>query len=142
MKNKENCRNCSLYHKCRDSAWSWIFLFIGILAAIAMRLVALFIHVNPVYAKAAWYVGVSFFLVFFIYRYNISRFRSKSIKNRDLIKKVKEDENFEEEDKNVIAEVLCSLTSKKEMVNFAVIFILSGITLVIAIIADIIKYNS
>ena len=107
----------------------------------AMRLVALFIHINPAYAKAAWYVGVTFFLVFFIYRYNISRSRSKSINSKNLVIKIKENENLKDEDRNVISEILCSLTSKKEMVNFAIIFILSGITLVLAIIVDMVKLN-
>jgi len=128
-----------MYRECRDSAWSWIFLFIGILAALAMRLVALFMHTNQFYAKVSWYVGVSFFFVFFIYRYNVSNSRARAVREKDLVSKVVGDDKMGEEDRRVVSRILCGLTSKKERVNFITIFALSGITLAIAIIADIIK---
>jgi len=132
----KKCRDCSRYKECRDSVWSWLFLFLGIIAAIAMRVVAVFIYTNPVYAKIAWYIGISFFFVFFIYRYNVSRSRSGSIIDNGLIKKVKEGKDLVQEDRKVISQILCGLTSRKERINFIVIFVLSAIALVIAIIAD------
>ena len=105
-----------------------------------MRLVVLFMHVNEFYAKAAWYVGISFFLVFFIYRYNISRFRSEGIRKKDLIVKIRENKELTKEDRGIVSDILCSLTSNKERINFAAIFILSGIALVIAVIADVLDF--
>ena len=122
--------------KCDDSAASWIFLFIGIIASLAMRLVVLFMHLNPFLAKAAWYVGISFFLVFFLYRYNVSRFRARSIEERSLVTKISDNKELAHDDRETIGKILCSLTSKKERINFAVIFILSGIALLLAISAD------
>ena len=107
----------------------------GIIAAIAMRLVAFFIDVNPYYAKTSWYVGVVFFIMFFVYRYNISFKRSEKIKNEDLIVKVKAN-SLSSRERDSVSKLLCSLTSKKERINFAVIFVLSGITLIIAVILD------
>ena len=133
----KSCKNCDLRNECRDSAVSWIFLFIGIMAAIAMRLVVLLMHVNQFYAKAAWYTGISFFLVFFLYRYNISRFRAEGIEKNDLIVKMNQDKGLTKEDRKIVSNILCSLTSKKERINFAAIFTLSGIALAMAVIADV-----
>ena len=134
----KKCKGCDRYKECRDSAWSWVFLFLGIIAAIAMRVVAVFIHTNPVYAKVAWYIGIAFFFMFFIYRYNVSRTRSGSIIENELIKKIKEEKDLAREDRKMIGQILCGLTSRKERINFVVIFVLSGIALIIAVIADLV----
>ena len=133
------CKDCSERKACSDSVWSWIFLFIGILAAIAMRVVVLFMHVNPAYAKAAWYTGVGLFFLFFVYRYNVSRSRAAVISKQNLMQKIHGNEPLKEEDRKVIGNILCSLISRKERINFMVIFVLSAIALTIAIIADMIK---
>jgi len=139
MAGKIICKNCDKYTECRDSLWSWVFLFIGIMAAIAMRLVALFLHVNTVYAKISWYVGVLFFFIFFIYRYSISSKRARSIYQRDLIRKMREKEVLDDDDRKIIGEILCGLNSKKERVNFIVIFVLSGVALIIAAIVEMVR---
>ncbi|MBU0571381.1 MAG: hypothetical protein KJ995_05085 [Candidatus Omnitrophica bacterium] len=137
---KKDCKNCKYNEKCRDSLVSWIFLFVGIIAAVAMRLVGFYMDVNPFYAKIFWYIGVLFFIVFFIYRYKVSMNRLKTIKNENLVFKIKEG-NLSEQDKETVTNMLCGLTSKKEMVNFSVIFILSGITLFLVLILDIMKMS-
>lgn len=119
---------------------SWIFLFIGIIAAVAMRLVGFFMEISPFHAKIFWYVGVIFFIIFFVYRYKVSMKRMGIIKTRDLAVKVKED-GLREEDREEISRILCGLTSRKEMINFAVIFILSGITLAVVLFMDIMKLS-
>ncbi len=133
------CEDLQKHNKCKDSAWSWIFLFIGILATVSMRVVAVFIHVNPGYAKAAWYIGVGFFFLFFVYRYIVSRSKVIALRERDLIRKVYDDEPLEKDDKEVIGEILCSLNSNKERINFIIIFVLSAVALVVAVIADIVR---
>ncbi|MBU1084526.1 MAG: hypothetical protein ABIG55_06600 [Candidatus Omnitrophota bacterium] len=140
MSKKDDIKCVGCYEKkaCRDTAGAWVFLFIGILAAVAMRAVILFMHINPVYAKTAWYVGMSFFFVFFIYRYNISREVYGEIIGRQLIKKLREKEELSESDREAVAGILCGLTSNKERINFIVIFVLSGIALIGAAAADII----
>ncbi|MFH1836750.1 MAG: hypothetical protein ABH862_01370 [Candidatus Omnitrophota bacterium] len=133
------CIGCYEKHTCRDSGWAWFFLFIGILASVAMRAVVIFMHVNPAYANAAWYVGVGFFFVFFMYKFNISRTMSKIIIENGLIKKLKEDGDLDREDREVLGTILCGIVSSKERINFLVIFVLSGIALIAAVVMDILK---
>ena len=132
----KDCKECALRSQCRDSAYSWIFLFIGIIASVAMRLVALFMHLDPYWAKFFWYIGVSFFMVFFIYRYKVSRQRAVKVQENDLVNKVIRSEQLDPDERQLVGEILCGLTSRKERVNFAFIFVLSAVTLLIAAVLD------
>jgi len=101
--------------------------------------VVLFLHISPLYAKVAWYIGMSFFFVFFAYRYNVSKKLYRAVMERELIKKIREKESLNDDDRAALEGILCGLTSNKERINFIVIFVLSGIALVIALVMDIIS---
>ena len=86
MRDKK-CINCPEYSRCRDTYVSWIFFVIGLIATIAIRVVTVLIHINPLYGKTAWYIGVSGFLLFFIYKFNVNQARSKLIEEKILRKR-------------------------------------------------------
>jgi len=137
MENK--CVNCGEYKNCKDSFVSWLFFLTGITAAFAMRLVTILIHINPIYSKIAWYVGVIGFSVFFIYKYKISQARVQRINNIDIVEKIKKREQLDDKDYDFIGELLCSLRSKKERINYFFIFFLSAVAIVLAVYMDFIK---
>lgn len=137
MQNKK-CLDCKEFKRCQDSYVSWIFFIIGLIATIAMRLVTVLIHLNPVYGKASWYIGVGGFFVFFIYKFRISQARSKLIRKQNILDKINKGK-LEKEDYKLIDEILCSLVSDKEKINYLFIFILSALALIIAIYIDFLK---
>ena len=136
---KSKCLNCSEYKNCKDSFSSWIFFIIGLIATVGVRVVTVLIHVNPIYARIAWYVGVGGFFIFFIYKFKVSQARSGAITQRRLVDKIKRKEALAGEDYNLIGAILCGLSSKKERINYIFIFGLSAIALILAIYMDFLK---
>lgn len=136
---EKKCIDCSEYKNCKDSFSSWIFFIIGIIATIAIRVVTVLIHMNPIYAKIAWYVGVSGFFLFFVYKFRISQARSRLIIEQHLVDKINRQEKLTNDNYNLIGTILCALSSKKERINYIFIFALSAIALLLAIYMDFLK---
>ena len=138
MDNKK-CQTCSEYKSCRDSFSSWVFFIIGIIATIAVRVVTVLIHVDPVYAKVAWYIGITGFFMFFVYKFKVSEARSRLINEKGLLDKLNKGEHLEEEDSRAIGNILCGVTSRKERINYFFIFGLSAVALALAVYMDFFK---
>ena len=136
---KKTCKNCSEYKNCSDSFAAWIFFIIGLIATVAVRVVTVLIHLNTLYAKIAWYVGIVGFFIFFVYKYRVSKARTILIESQDLVKKIRDKKNLKESDYDLIASILCGLRSRKEIVNYIFIFGLSAVALILAIYMDFIK---
>lgn len=112
---------------------------IGLIATVAIRVVTVLIHMNPIYAKIAWYIGVGGFFLFFVYKYKVSQSRSKLIVEQNLVSKINNKQKLTENDYNLVGTILCALSSKKERINYFFIFGLSAIALLIAIYMDFLK---
>ena len=138
MKDKK-CINCSQQEKCKDSFTAWIFFIIGLIATIAIRVVIVLTHINPVYGKIAWYVGVCGFFIFFVYKYRVAKARSRLIGQRGLIEKIQDERPLTKEDYSLVGAILCSLSSGKERINYFFIFVLSAAALILAIYFDFLK---
>lgn len=138
MENKK-CLNCIEYKRCRESYTSWIFFIIGLVATIAIRAVTVLMHLNPVYAKAAWYIGVGGFFLFFVYKFRASQSRSKLIQRQNLVDKINQSKPLASEDYNAIAAILCALSSRKERINYIFIFALSAVALILAVYMDFVR---
>ena len=136
---KNRCITCSEYKNCNDSFASWIFFIVGLIATVAIRVVTVLIHLNPIYAKVAWYIGVGGFFAFFIYKFRISQERSKKISQRNLVDKINQQKELSKDDYDLIGRILCGLSSKKERINYIFIFGLSAIALLLAIYMDFFK---
>lgn len=136
---KKECRNCPEYSRCKDSRVSWVFFIIGLIATVAIRVVTVLMHLNPVFGKVSWYVGVGGFFLFFVYKFRINQARSKIIDEQDLVGKINNHKDLAEDDYRLIGSILCSLNSRKERINYFFIFVLSAIALVIALYIDVFK---
>lgn len=136
---KKECINCPEYSRCRDSSVSWLFFIVGLVATLAIRVVTVLMHMNEIYGKIAWYVGVVGFLLFFLYKFNINRQRAKIINGKNLVNKIRNQEPLVKEDYNLMGAILCDLSSNKERINYFFIFGLSAVVLVIAIYFDLFK---
>ncbi|MDQ7779389.1 MAG: hypothetical protein RDV41_06725 [Planctomycetota bacterium] len=133
------CKSCVEYRRCQDSFYSWFFFIIGIIATIALRVVTLLIHVDAAYAQIAWYVGVAGFFLFFVYKYRVGRVRSKVIGEMNLVEKIRSKTQLSGEDYTAVSAILCALSSKKETVNYFIIFALSALALLLAVYMDFIR---
>jgi len=136
---RKKCPDCVEYKNCSDSFIAWIFFVVGVVAALAIRLVVVLMHVNPVYARAAWYVGVGGFFAFFMYKFKVTASRSRAITRQDLVDKIHQKRRLTQEDHDLISAILCSLSSKKEKVNYLVIFGLSAIAILFAVYMDFVR---
>ncbi len=134
--NRGRCRQCPEYRNCRDSFVSWIFFIIGIIATIAVRVVTVLIHLGPVYARAAWYIGVGGFFVFFIYKYKVGQARARVLAEHGLVEKINAKKNLSQEDYRALSALLCSVQSRKERINYFFIFGLSAAALLLAVYMD------
>ena len=138
MKNKK-CINCEEYKRCKDDNTSWIFFIIGIVATIAMRVVTVLIHINPFYGKISWYIGVGGFFVFFVYKFKVTQTRSKLINQQNLVNKIRQKEQLTKEDYTLVENILCSISSNKDKINYFFIFVLSALALILALYFDFVK---
>ena len=137
--NRNTCRGCPQHKNCRESFSSWFFFIIGLIATIAMRVVTVLLHMDPIYGKIAWYIGVGGFTVFFVYKFRVNQARYISIYKTALFDKINNHENLTASDYDLISAILCSLVSRKERINYFFIFGLSGIALFIALYIDFVK---
>ena len=135
----KKCLNCSEYKNCRDSFTSWIFFIIGMVATIALRLVTVLIHLNPVYGQIAWYVGVFGFFIFFVYKFRVDRARYKLIVKKGLMDKISQGDKIAEDDRQLIGSILCSLSSDKDRINYILIFVSSAVAIIVALYFDFLK---
>lgn len=136
---KNKCINCSQRKNCQDNFTSWVFFAIGLVATVAIRIVTVLIHLEPLYGKIAWYIGVGGFFIFFAYKFKINQSRSKMITQKGLIEKLAEQNQLNKEENELVTAILCSLSSKKERLNYFFIFFLSAISLIVAVYFDFIK---
>lgn len=110
------------------------FFIVGLISSISFRLLIVFQHVKPELIRPTWYIGVIGYVIFFLYRYFISRKRKNAIEDYHLIPKILEDSNLSEEDKRVSVYLLSSIQKSPENLNYFFIFTLSGLAIIMDIV--------
>lgn len=103
----------------------YLFLVIGLLSAVAFRLLTIINTFNPALLRPVWYFGVIGYIFFFAYRYHISEKRKNAIRANRLLEKIQSPGELTSEDRALIAYVLSSIIKSKENLNYLFIFILS-----------------
>jgi len=63
--------------------------------------------------NAAKTISLPVFLAFFVYKFRLYNYRSKVIREKALVDKVRDDKKLNQEERDVLAAMLCSLSSKK-----------------------------
>jgi len=112
------------------------FFWSGIVATIAYRIINFLTNFDPIWLKATWYIGTIGFVIYFAHRYQISERRAKLIEHYHLADKVDKIGELSTEEKGALSYLMHSLESTKEKWNYIVIFVASGIALVVGIIQD------
>jgi len=109
-----------------------LFFLIGLLSAVAFRVLIVIQHLNPALFRSVWYAGIFGYILFFSYRYYISRKRRNAITQYDLLAKLRANSCLGDEDREVVVYLLSSIAKSRENLNYLIIFILS----LLAVIAD------
>lgn len=131
-----SCRDCQLAALCRDSAASWIFFIIALVAAVSVRLVNVLLNASQFWAKAFWYIGVIGFAVYFLYKFNLDLRLKRYLEKSRLQEKLNQQEGLTQDEYKALAGLLCNLRSKKEAINYFFIFFTSAIALFLGIYQD------
>ena len=103
----------------------YLFLVIGLLSAVAFRLLTIINTFTPSLMRPVWYFGVIGYIFFFAYRYHISEKRKNAIRANRLLEKIQSPGEITSEDRALIAYVLSSIVKSKENLNYLFIFALS-----------------
>jgi hypothetical protein len=109
------------------------------ISTLAVRVVTVFAHMDPVYGEIAWYVGVFGFFIFFVYKYKVEQARYRLIIKSSLREKVAQGETIAKEDRELISSILCALSSNKDRINYFLIFVSSALAILIAVYLDFVK---
>jgi len=135
----KTCRNCKVLEGCRDSASSWVFLFIGLLATIAIRAVNIVIDFNLLLAKVSWYIGIVGFLIYFLFQFRQRKRMRKFLIGSGIVQKLKKRDALSAEESDFLSSVLCGLRSRKDVINYFMIFSTSAVALLLGIYQDFIR---
>ena len=110
------------------------FFLLGLVSAMAFRAIIVFQHLEPAWVRPVWYIGTAGYVLFFLYRYRITRKRKKAVEDFQLIEKLRDNACLQDEDREVLLYLLSSIRRSPEDINYAIIFALS----VIAVAADLV----
>jgi hypothetical protein len=110
------------------------FFLLGLVSAIAFRAIIVLQHLEPSWVRPVWYIGTAGYVLFFLYRYRITRKRKKAVEDFQLIEKLRDNACLKDEDREVLLYLLSSIRLSLEDINYAIIFVLS----VIAVAADLV----
>jgi hypothetical protein len=88
------------------------FFLLGLLSAIAFRAIIVFQHMESNWVRPAWYIGTVGYLLFFFYRFGITKKRKKAISDYGLIEKV-ESRTLTDEDRKALLYLLSSIKVSK-----------------------------
>jgi len=113
----------------------WLF-WLGIIATVAYRIIIILNEYSSSAVKISWYIGTIGFFWYFIHRFRVQRYRENLIKEKKLLKKIKEKQPLTVDDHDALVYIVKSVRSTKAEWNYFAIFILSGLALVYGIIQD------
>jgi len=133
------CKTCNLNTECRDSAASWFLLFVGLIATIAIRAVNLVIDISSFWAKALWYIGITGFLLYFLYKFRQDRRLIRKIEELKISAKLAKSDKLNDTDYQFLSALMCKLRSRKDAINYFFIFFTSALALLLGIYNDLLK---
>ncbi|MDD5561063.1 MAG: hypothetical protein PHT50_02905 [Candidatus Omnitrophica bacterium] len=139
FKPKKQCLNCMARTRCRDTAVSWLFLFIGIMATISIRVINLVLSFGPFWPKFFWYLGVAGFFLYFLYKFRQDKVLRRELEKYQIHNKISNTQVLDSQDREFLRTMLCRLRSNKDAINYFFIFSSSAIVMVLALYQDFIR---
>lgn len=112
----------------------WIihfFLWLGLLAGIAVRSLTILSRINPDIVIWVWRFAMVSYTIFFGYRYKIAHRRRRIVEEYHLQEHVEQMQELDTKTKEAMTYVMRSISRSKELFNYAFIASLSLIALII-----------
>jgi len=125
-------------YKSSNKYYRLLVFTVGIIATLAYRIIIILNYYSSFLVSISWYIGTIGFIWYFAHRYRVQDYRSDIILKRELVKKVSENK-LSPDDREALLYILKSTGSSKAEWNSIMIFTLSGIALVYAVVVDIMR---
>src|SRR5437868_14914860 len=90
------------------------FFIIGVLSSVAFRAIILIQRYQPHWVRPLWYFGVFGYMLFFMYRYQISQRRKRTISQTNIMQKLREGSPLSENDREAAMYLLNSIRKSPE----------------------------
>ncbi len=139
FKPRKQCLNCKAAKSCRDTATSWVFLFIGVVATISIRVVNLALSFGMFWPKFFWYLGVAGFFLYFLYKFRQDKLLRQELEKYQIHDKISNSQALDDSEKEFLRTMICRLRSNKDAINYFFIFSSSAIVIILAVYQDFIK---
>ncbi|MFH1248842.1 MAG: hypothetical protein V1660_01700 [archaeon] len=114
----------------KSRPFSVIFMSLGILSALGLRLVLPLTKINPFYASVSWYSAMLLSAVFYTYRIYVEDRRQDLIINNKLREKIRS-KKLSRKDLEEVNILLNSIIISKVKINYIIFLILTIIVLVV-----------
>lgn len=139
MKNKAAMQNNNHIPQGFSSSTIKTYFWLGIISALALRLILIADHYSPVMGKAMFYAGVAGYMIFFAHRYRVARRRISVLQDLRLLEKLESGKRlteFTDKDMEGLRYIVWSLSVSKERINYLIIFTFSVISIAISLMLD------
>lgn len=113
-----------------------MYFWLGLIATFSYRIIIILNFFEPTWVKVAWYVGTVGFIFYFWSRYKVVKQFSFLIKEEQLVSAVKNVSGVSPEQKKALSFIVETLSKTKAQINYIMIFIMSAVALLAAIILD------
>ena len=108
------------------------FFVLGLLSSVAFRAIILLQKFEPAWVRPVWYAGVIGYVIFFLYRYQITQRRKQTIERSGIIGKLQRGDTLTADDREAALYLVNSIRKSPEDWNYLAIGALS----VVAVILD------
>lgn len=108
-----------------------LFFVVGLMSALSFRALMAIKDLQPQLFRPVWYLGIIGYILFFGFRYSITRKRKKAISEYNLIAKLEKGEELSPNDRQVVTYILSSLQKSRENLNYLFIFATSAIAILL-----------
>lgn len=113
-----------------------IYFWIGVIATFSYRVIIVLNFYEPIWVKAAWYVGTIGFILYFWSRYRVVKQFDDLIESEKLVSAVKKASGITPDQRSALAHIINTLDTTKAKTNYVIIFILSAIALIVGLVLD------
>lgn len=94
---------------------------------------------NPLLAKIFWYISIIGFFIFFAYKFQYDKLMQKELSKTRMADKLFSKEPLSGHDYDILASIICKLSSKKDTINYFFIFFFSALAVILAAYFDFIR---
>ncbi|MDD5191817.1 MAG: hypothetical protein PHH54_04045 [Candidatus Nanoarchaeia archaeon] len=120
----------------KSKFYSTFFFIIGLIGAVGFRIVLIVNKWSTLSASLIWYIAVTSYILFYLYRYYIEQKRRQILVSGRLKYKLDNGIELNEQDRKNIKLIIDSLMVSKQNLNLIILVIVSIVSLIIQIVLD------